>query len=315
MKIFVAGATGAIGRPLITGLLAAGHNVIGMTRSEERARFLAEQGATPEIMDVFDADGVRIALNRIKPDVAIEQLTSLPKTYTRKSMSAAASLDNLTRREGGANLQAAAQAAGVHRYIIQSCAFWYAPGTGLADEETPFAFDSSPAIAAGTRMYAELEQRVLSAEGLEGIALRYGFFYGPGTWFASDGDVANQVRQQQFPLVGDGQGVWSWIHIEDAAAATVAAVECGKLGAYNIVDDEPTQMREWLPAYARWLGAKPPLQVSIEETLRTQGADSVYYATQLRGASNAKAKLELGFQPRPLEWLAQIPTTVTNERR
>jgi len=310
MKIFVAGATGALGRPLINQLLTAGHEVIGMTRSEQRARLLAEQGATPEIIDVFDADAVQAALNRIKPDVVIDQLTSLPKTYTRKSMSAAASLDDRTRR-GGKNLQTAAQAVGVHRYIIQSCAFWYAPGVGLADEETPFAFDSSPAIAAGTRMYAGLEQRLLCAEGLEGTALRYGFFYGPGTWFAPDGNVAHQVRQQQFPIVGDGQGVYSWIHIEDAAAATVAAVKHGISGVYNIVDDDPTEMRVWLPAYARWLGAEPPLQVSIEETLQTQDADAVYYATQLRGASNVKAKRELGFQPRPLEWLAQIPTIAT----
>lgn len=303
MKIFIAGATGAIGRPLIGQLITAGYHVVGMTRSSQRAHFLAEQGVIPEIIDVFDAAAVHSVLNRIKPDVVIDQLTALPRTYTRKSMSASASLNDRTHQEGGANLLAAAQAVGVQRYIIQSCAFWYAPGSGLATEATPFAFNSSPAIAAGTRMYANLEQRVLSARGLEGIALRYGFFYGPGTWYAVNGDMAQQVCQQQFPIVGDGRGVWSWVHIEDAAAATVAAVEQGASGVYNIVDDNPAQMDVWLPAYARWLEAKPPFRVSLEETLQTQDADAVYYATLLRGASNVKAKCELGFEPRSLEWL------------
>ncbi|HEY9652769.1 MAG TPA: NAD(P)-dependent oxidoreductase, partial [Coleofasciculaceae cyanobacterium] len=299
----VAGATGAMGRPLIRQLLNAGYDVIGMTRSPHKASFLAEQGALPEILDIFDADAVRAVFLRTQPNVVIDVLTALPKTLTRESMIAAAALDDRTRRVGGTNLQAAAQSVGVHRYILQSSAFWYAPGIGLADESTAFALEASPAIASGTRMYADLEQRVLSANSLEGIALRYGFFYGSETWYASNGAIANQVRKQEFPIVGDGQGVWSWVHIEDAAAATVAAVEQGKAGAYNIVDDRPLEQRVWLPAYAGWLGANPPQRVSVEDTLQTQGADAVYYATQLRGASNTKAKRELGFQPRSLEWL------------
>jgi 2-alkyl-3-oxoalkanoate reductase len=313
MKVLIAGATGAIGRPFIAHLTAAGHEVVGMTRSAARSQLLLQQGATPEIVDVFDAGAVHAVLERTKPDAVVDQLTALPKTYTRQSMAAAASLNDRTRLEGGANLQAAAQAAGVYRYIVQSSAFWYAPGSGLADEATAFAFDASPAIAAGTRTYAELEQRVLSAEHWEGIALRYGFFYGPGTWYAPGGDMAHQIRQQQFPIVGLGAGVWSWIHIEDAAAATVAAVERGSAGAYNIVDDYPTPMQEWLPAYAHWLNANPPLQVTLEAALQSQDADAVYYATQLRGASNTKAKRELGFAPRPLEWLIHAPTHEVSE--
>jgi nucleoside-diphosphate-sugar epimerase len=307
MKIFVTGATGAIGRPLIAGLIQSGHEVIGMTRSQTGANFLFQQGAKAEIIDIFDADAVRSTLMRIQPEVIIDQLTSLPRKYTPEAMAANAGLDERTRRQGGANLQVAAQAAGVRRYIMQSSAFWYAPGEGLADEETPFAFSSSPAIAAGTRMYADLEHRVMANPNLEAIVLRYGFFYGERTWYATNDNIADQVHQQQFPIVGDGQGVWSWVHIEDAANATVAAVNHGLPGIYNIVDDYPSQMRVWLSAYAHWLGAKAPLQVSVEEALRTQGEDAVYYATKLRGASNIQAKQKLGFQPRPLQWLFASP--------
>lgn len=303
MKVFVAGATGAIGRPLVRQLLNAGYDVIGMTRSPHRANLLIQQGAIAELLDIFDADAVQSALSRIRPDVVIDLLTALPKQLTPESMAAAATLDDRTRRIGGGNLQTAAQTIGVNRYILQSSAFWYAPGIGLADEDTRFASEVPPAIAASIAMYADLERRLFSAHDLAGIALRFGFLYGAGTWYAPDGAVANQVRQQQFSVVGNGQGVWSWVHVEDAATATVAAVEKGTAGAYNIVDDTPLQQQIWLPAYAQWLGAKPPQHVSVEHTLQTQGADLAYYATQLRGASNAKAKRELGFQPRSLEWL------------
>jgi nucleoside-diphosphate-sugar epimerase len=173
----------------------------------------------------------------------------------------------------------------------------------LADEDTPLAFDASPAVAAGAREATELEQRLLENPNLEGIALRYGFFYGPGTWFNPDGDVAQQVRQQQFPIVGNGDGVWSWLHIEDAAIATVAAAEQGNPGIYLIANDGPLAVREWLPAFAQWLNAPSPPKISVEDALKTSGADAVYYGTQMRGVSNAKAKRELNFQPRSLEWI------------
>ncbi|MEH1813973.1 MAG: NAD(P)-dependent oxidoreductase [Nostoc sp.] len=303
MKIFVAGATGAIGRPLIAQLLTKGHNVVALTRSLERARTLTAQGVEPAIADIFDADAVKTAIIGAQPEVVIEQLTALPKTYTGESMSAAAPLNQHIRREGGANVLAAAQAAGVRRYLRQSIAFWGIPGAGLADEETPLAFDASPAVAADANLVTEIERDLLGNPNLEGIALRYGFLYGPGTWFAPDGDVAQQVRQQQFPIVGNGEGVWSWVHIEDAAIATVAAAERGNPGIYLITDDRPLTVREWLSAYAQWLNAPPPPQISVEEALRIGGADAVYYGTQMRGASNALAKRELNFQPRPLEWM------------
>jgi 2-alkyl-3-oxoalkanoate reductase len=303
VKIFVAGGTGAIGRPLIAELLARGHAPVVLTRSPEKAHALMEQGIEPAIADVFDADVVKAVVRRAEPEVVIEQLTALPRTYTRESMNAAAVLNNRIRLEGGANVLAAAHAAGVRRYLRQSVAFDAIPGPGLADEDTPLAFDASPAIAAGAREVADLEHRLLGNRNVEGIALRYGFFYGPGTWFNPDGDVAQQVRQQQFPIVGKGEGVWSWLHIEDAAIATVAAAERGNPGIYLIANDHPLAVREWLPAFARWLNAPPPPQISVEDVLRTTGADAVYYGTQMRGVSNAKAKRELTFQPRPLEWV------------
>jgi nucleoside-diphosphate-sugar epimerase len=300
MKIFLAGGTGAIGRPLITELLARGHDVVALTRFPEKARAL---GIEPAIADVFDTDAVKAVVAHAQPEVVIEQLTALPRTYTRESLSAAAALNNRLRSEGGANVLAAARAAGVRRYLRQSIAFWAVPGPGLADEETPLAFDASPFVAADARIVTELEHHVLGNPDIEGIALRYGFFYGPGTWFNPDGDVARQVRQQQFPIVGNGEGVWSWLHIEDAGIATVAAAEQGNPGIYLIANDQPLAMREWLPAFAQWLKAARPPQISVEDALKTDGgADAVYYGTQMRGVSNAKAKRELNFQPRPLEW-------------
>src|SRR5262249_43796084 len=305
MKIFVAGGTGVIGRPLIARLLTKGHSVVALTRSPVGAQALVERGIEPAIADVFDPDAVRAVVSRSQPEVLIQQLTALPKHYTRESMTAAAPLDRRLRLEGGANLLAAAQAAGVRRYLAQSIAFWAVPGPGLADEETPLALDGSPAVAADARVVTELEERLLGNPNMEGIAMRYGFFYGPGTWFNRDGDVAQRVRQQQFPIVGHGEGVWSWLHIEDAAIATVAAVEQGNPGIYLIANDQPLPVCEWLPAFAQWVNAPPPPQISVEDALKANGgADSVYYGTQMRGVSNAKAKRELGFQPRPLEWLS-----------
>lgn len=309
MKIFVAGATGAIGRPLIAQLLAQGYEVTAITRSPKSAQTLAAQGVEAAIGDVFDAAAVQAILSDFQPDVVIEQLTALPKTYTGESMSATAALNKRIRIEGGGNVLKAAQAMDVKRYLMQSIAFWGVPSSGLADENTPLALDASPAVAADARTVTTIEQRLLNTENLEGIALRYGFLYGPGTWFAPDGNGTKQIKHQEFPIVGTGTGVGSWIHIEDAAAATVSAVERGHSGVYLIADDRPLEVRQWLPAYAKSLGALPPPQLSVEEALRIAGADSVYYGMKMRGVSNAKAKRDLGFQPRSLEWMPEMTTS------
>jgi len=313
MKIFVAGGTGAIGRPTLEQLLARGHNVVALTRTQERAQSLAAQGIEPAVADLFDSESVKAALKSAQPEVVIEQLTALPRTYTRESMNATAALNARIRSEGGANVLAAAKAAGVRRFMKQSMAFWAIPGAGLADEETPLSLDASPAVAADARLVTETERRLFETSNIEGIALRYGFFYGPGTWFNPDGDVAQQVRQQQFPIVGNGDGVWSWLHVEDAATATVAAAEQGNPGIYLIADDRPHSVREWLTAFAQWLNAPPPPQVSVEDALQMEGgADAVYYGTQMRGVSNAKAKRELNFQPRSLEWVVDTAAVHTS---
>src|SRR5688500_5315110 len=276
MKVFLAGGTGAIGRPLIAELLAKGHTLVALTRSPEKAQALVEQGIEPAIADVFDVDTVKAVVRRAQPEVVVEQLTALPRTYTRESMNGAAALNNRLRLEGGANVLAAAQAACVGRYLRQSIAFWAVPGPGLADEATSLALDASPFVAADARVVTDLECRLLEHSNLEGIALRYGFFYGPGTWFHPDGDVARQVRQQQFPIVGSGAGVWSWLHIEDAAIATANAADQGDPGIYIIANDQPLAVREWLPAFAHWLKAPPPPQISVENALKAGGEDAIY---------------------------------------
>jgi nucleoside-diphosphate-sugar epimerase len=304
MRVVVAGATGAIGRPLISFLRERGNAVFALARSPGSARVVAALGAEPLIADALDATAVKAAIAQVRPETVINELTSLPRHYTPAEMAAAAERDDQVRTEGNRNLLAAVLEAGVRRYLLQSSGFWYAPGSGLADEDEPLAFNGSPAVAAGARRYAELEQMASAVGGIEFVALRYGFFYGPGTWFDSAGDVGEQVRQQKVQVIGHGQGVWSWVHIEDAAAATAAALE-GAPGAYNLVDDDPAPQERWLPAFARAIGAPPPPRVSEAEALITLGPDTVYYATRLRGATNGKAKLELQFRPRPLAWLGE----------
>jgi nucleoside-diphosphate-sugar epimerase len=308
VKVFVAGATGAIGRPLIRRLTQAGHTPFGMVRSRDLSASLSDAGAEPVVADALDAASVSAAVAKVRPEIIINELTSLPRHYTPTEMKAAAERDARVRLEGNKNLIAAAQQAGVRRVLVQSSGFWYAPGKGLADESESFAMGASPAIAAGSKRYAELEAMTLGQADFEGVALRYGFFYGPGTWYTTDGDMAEQVRQQQEAIIGAGQGVSSWVHIDDAAEATVKAVDCAA-GAYNIVDDNPSDQRVWLTAFARYCGAPEPPHISEQQALEEAGPDAVYYATRLRGASNGKAKRELGFRPRPLEWLVDAAGT------
>jgi nucleoside-diphosphate-sugar epimerase len=303
MKILIAGATGAIAQPLLSLLDQSGHAVYGITQSRDHVRVIVEEGASPVILNVLERDAVFSTLEDIRPDIVIDMLTSLPKVYTPESMRKAAEMDAKVRRVGGAHLLAAAEATGVQRYIAQSGGFWYEPGAGLAGENTPFAFNATPGIAAGSKLYAEIEKRVLQSEKIIGIAMRLGFLYGPGSWFHPGTNMAEQVQKQQFPIIGNGQGVWNFVHIEDAAKAIVAALQCTP-GVYNVVNDSPLQMVEWLPAFARYVGAELPPTITLEEGLKQRGPDFVYYATKLRGASNAKAKKEFNFRPRKLEWIS-----------
>jgi 2-alkyl-3-oxoalkanoate reductase len=308
MRVFVAGASGAIGKPLIAELIRQGHAVTGMSHSPAGARSLLALGAAVAEVDAFDAAAVEQALRQARAEAVIDELTSLPRDPAQ--MASAAAGDRRLRLEGGGNLYRGAEAVGVRRYLQQSSGFFLQPGTGLADESEGLAIDASPGVAAAARTYTELETRVLgagdgdSAGVMEGVSLRYGFFYGPGTWYNPDGASADQVRRQEVPIIGQGEGLWSWIHIEDAALATVAALTSPP-GIYHIVDDAPAPVSLWLPQFARVVGAPPPPRLSVEEATRVAGADAVYYGTKLRGASNAKAKKVLGFKPRRLEWPAE----------
>jgi nucleoside-diphosphate-sugar epimerase len=252
--------------------------------------------------DALDPALVRTAIARVRPDAVINELTSLPAHYTPAEMKAAADRDGTVRREGNINLLAGMRESGVRRYVLQASGFWYAPGPGLADESSLLAVDASPGVAASARAYVELEAAAFRAAGIDCVAMRYGFFYGPGTWYTSAGDMGDQVRLRQLPIIGAGQGVASFVHIDDAASATAAALECAP-GSYNIVDDHPSRQCVWLPAFARACGAPEPPQLSEPEALAEVGADSVYCATRLRGASNRRARHELNFRPRPLAWL------------
>ena len=300
MNIFVAGASGAIGRPLIAELVRRGHTVTGMTRSDAGVTALADLGAAVARVSAFDAPGLERALRGSKAEVVVDELTALPRSPA--DMAAAAEGDRRLRLEGGGNLLAAARRCKVRRYVQQASGFFLRPGPGLGDESEGLAVDASPRVAASARTYAELEARLTAFGDIEGVALRYGFFYGPGTWYHPDGASADQVRRGEVPVVGDGGGVWSWVHIDDAALATADALTVPP-GVYHVVDDDPSPVSVWLPAFARAVGAPPPPRVTVEQALAAAGEDAVYYGTKLRGASNAKAKRVFGFTPRRLEWL------------
>ena len=299
MRVFVAGATGAIGRPLVAQLIAAGHEVTGMTRSEARAEGIRHAGAAAVVADALDADGVRRAIAGAEPEAVVHQLTDLPQEFgMRQRLGETSRL----RTEGTRNLLDAARAAGARRFVAQSISFIYSPkAPPVADEDAP-TLAGAPGFGEAVDAVLELERMVTGAEGLEGLALRYGFFYGPGTWYARGTKLVRNVERRRFPIVGDGDGIWSFVHVDDAAAATVAAVERGAPGVYNVVDDDPAPMREWLPGLAEALGAKPPRRVPLWLARLAAGKGTTGMTAAMRGASNAKAKRELGWAPRYPSW-------------
>jgi 2-alkyl-3-oxoalkanoate reductase len=301
MRVFVAGASGAIGEPLIAELVKRGHTVFGMTSSEERAGNLQRQGAEAVVADALNAAAVESAVRQAQPQVVIDELTSLPKEQL--DMPKYAPADRKLRLEGGGNLLRASIACGVKRYVQQSSGFFLkaAPGE-LADENSPLYVDATPGIAAAARTYQELESRLIQSDSIEAVILRYGFFYGPKTWYHPGESAAEMVMRGRNPVIGKGEGVSSFVHIGDAAIATVAAL-AAEPGIYNIVDDDPSPQAVWLPAFARFLGAPAPPRMSAMIVRAVAGEDVVSYATKLSGASNAKAKRILGWKPRRLEWL------------
>ncbi len=304
MRVFIAGATGAIGLPLARALCTLGHQVVGMTRAGAHIDRLRELGAAVSYADAFDADAVRRAIEAAAPDVVIDQLTWLPADPAQIVESLPK--DTRLRREGGANVLAAARAAGTRRLIAQSRGFFLdAPNGQLADETAKLRDDAPGKLGESTLAFREFEDKVL-ASPLEGVVLRYGFFYGPGTWYRPDGAIAETVRRRQSAIIGEGNAVWSFVHIDDAVAATVAALNA-EPGVYNVVDDDPLPVTRWLPAFARWVGAEEPPRLSAEDARTSAGEEAIYYHTRLTGASNNRAKARLGFAPRPLLWRPTSP--------
>jgi nucleoside-diphosphate-sugar epimerase len=303
LKVFVAGASGAIGRRLVPRLLEAGHPVVGMTRSEESAARLRELGAEAVVCDVHDADRLAAAVAAAAPHALVHQLTDLPAHLSPRKLKAAYAANNEVRRVGTRNLLAAARGAGVRRMVVQSTAFWYRPdGAGGAPvgEDHPLDTDAPGIVGTAVRTMAEVEEQVRDS-GLEAVVLRYGMFYGPGTWYAPDGDVGRQVAKRRYPVIGRGAGVFSFVHVDDAADATVRALEAPP-GTYNVVDDEPAPMSEWLPAYAQALGAAPPRRAPRALAMLAAGRAPVQWMDTMVGAGNARAKRELGWAPAHPTW-------------
>jgi nucleoside-diphosphate-sugar epimerase len=301
VRVFVAGASGALGRPLVPRLVAAGHEVTGMTRKAERAEEIRAAGADAVVCDVFDREALRDAVVAARPEVVVHALTALPARMNWKKDPIGPT--NRVRTEGTRNLVAAAQAAGARRIIAESVAFFYEPvGGWVKDEEAPLFEGAPPPFSEAVGALLDLERQVTGAEGLEGIVLRYGWFYGPGTHFAPDGFQAEETRRRRLPIVGEATGTFSFIHVEDAASATVAALSAGSPGVYNVVDDEPVPMHVWVPVYAEALGAKPPRRVPVWLAKLVAGPAVVANALELRGASNEKAKAELGWAPCYESW-------------
>jgi nucleoside-diphosphate-sugar epimerase len=301
MRVFVAGATGVIGRPLVRQLLAAGHEVTGMTRHEERARWLREAGAAAVVCDALDAEGLVRAVTEAHADAVIHQLTDIPKAIEPRTISQQFLSTNRLRTEGTRNLLSAARRANVQRVLAQSISFAYRPsGNPVKTEDDPLWDDAPPDFRTVFDSVADLEQQVRALP--EGIILRYGFFYGPGTAYASDGSLAELVRKRRLPIIGKGDGMFSFTHVEDAASATAAALERGAPGAYNVVDDDPAPAREWLPVYAEVLGAPKPRRFPKMLARLVAGPYAVYLMAEQRGASNLKLKKELSWSPRYTSW-------------
>jgi nucleoside-diphosphate-sugar epimerase len=303
MKVFVAGATGAIGKQLVPMLVAAGYEVTGMTRNESKRAALEEMGASAAVADALDADQVGDAVARAEPDAIIHELTAIEDPDIR-NLDRSFTLTNRLRTEGTDNLLAAGRVVAVKRFIAQSFTSWpYARiGGPVKTEEDPLDPNPPRHMHETLNAIRHVEQAVTGADWTEGIVLRYGGFYGPGTSLDEGGEQFEMLRKRKFPIIGNGNGMWSFIHIADAAEATVAALERGRRGIYNIVDDDPAPVSEWLPTLANSIGAPKPWRVPKIIARLAAGETGVVMMTEIRGASNAKAKRELGWQPRHPSW-------------
>lgn len=306
MRVFVAGATGALGRRLVPMLVASGHEVIGMTRTHAKRDLVRSLGARPVVADALDPEAVGRVISETEPEVIVHQLTALPGSLDPRRFDRDFALTNRLRTEGTDHLLSAGRAIGIRRFIAQSYAGWPFARTGGAvkGEDDPLDSDPPKPLRRTLGAIRHLEDAVTGAGWTEGVVLRYGAFYGPGTSFALEpaGAHVELIRKRAFPIIGRGAGVWSFVHVDDAAAATRAAVEHARRGIYNIVDDEPAPVSRWLPALAEAAGARPPLRVPSWLGRIVAGEVATIMMTEVRGASNEKARRELGWRPRYPSW-------------
>jgi nucleoside-diphosphate-sugar epimerase len=304
MRIFLAGASGALGRRLVPMLTGRGHTVVGTTRSAAKADAVRSLGAEPVLLDALDRAAVLTAVTAAKPDVVVHQLTALSGPANLRKFDRYFAETNRLRTEGTDHLLSAARAAGAHRFVAQSYTGWPNERTGgpVKTEDDPL--DPHPTAASRESVAAmrRLESTVPAATDLAGIVLRYGTFYGPGTGLGAGGELLTMIRKRQLPVVGGGTGVWSFVHIDDAAQATVDAIEGDATGLFNIVDDDPAPVHEWLPLLAEAIGAKPPLRLPAWLVRPMLGEHGVSVMTAIRGSSNARAKRDLGWQPGHPSW-------------
>jgi nucleoside-diphosphate-sugar epimerase len=309
MRVFLAGATGVIGRPLVPALIAGGHQVTAMTRSPGKAAALRAAGAEPVVADALDGEAVAAAVREARPDAVIHQLTAIPQRLDPRRIERDFALNDRLRSEGTRHLVTAARDSGVRRIIAQSIAFAYEPGPAgtVHGEDDPLVKSPPKQFRRSAGAVAELERTVLGAGGL---VLRYGYFYGPGCGISTTGAISADVARRRMPIVGDGQGVWSFIHIEDAARATLSALTDGEPGPYNIVDDDPAAVREWIPTLARALGAKRPHRVPVFLARLAAGDYGVAVMTSAQGASNARARAELRWAPQHPSWREGFATAL-----
>lgn len=302
MRVLVAGGTGVVGRRLLPQLLAAGHDVTATTRSPEKAQLLSSLGATAAVIDALDAPAVMAAVQAAAPEVVMNQLTQLPQRYEPRKLGPWLERTSRLRVEGTRHLLAAARATGTRRFVYQSIAFLYAlRGPSVVDEDAAVAADAPEPFGSAVRATLEGERLTLDAERIEGVVLRYGQLYGPGTYFAPDGYFARQARQRRLAIAGGGGGVFSFLHVDDAASAAVCAMTRGR-GVYNVVDDDPAPARDWIPIFAQAVGAPRQPRVPRWVARLMAGSWAVATLTAGRGASNGRAKTELGWQPRHRSW-------------
>ena len=303
MRVLVAGATGVIGRPLVKQLHEAGHDVVGTTRSKERAETIRKFGGEPVVVDARDTEALRRVVIEARPEVVINQLTNLPQRLDYKRAKETFGPTTELRGKVGPALAGAAAEAGARRLIAQSVCFFYASTGKRAHSEDDPLIELPPEMPAARGVIAleALERSTVETPGLEGVVLRYGFFYGPGSAYAADGAWAEDVRRRRFPIVGKGTGIFSYIHMDDAVSATIAALDRGS-GIYNVCDDDPATLSEWLPAYAEALGAERPRRVPVWLARLVAGKQAAGMSTTLEGASNEKAKRALGWRPKYPSW-------------